>query len=407
MRIQGSSLLFFALLFAALASGCVDTRPPPFIPKHAQAAYGPKVFVADLTIDTPPLNNMCSRFGQVTKTPTVATATATVMPLDNLTDASGMLVPIPANQPHNCYVKVQPKTLRVDAVEVTNDLFQLCVDSGVCDAPDPSKASKADACSNEDRFEACPVGEVSQQQAMIFCQFIGRRLPSGLEHVIIRQASLSTSDSQDPHKIPVFPNGKDESKPPATCNDAVVGSAGCTRAQPITLTGEEDAMNPDGTIEKEAGVSAGGAVNDAISAASSTKIFDLMGNAAEWSSDLMPAVPRVNDLPWFCSDTLLARQSPSMPPQCPTGSKCVYGNYQPPGLLYGEYPVCIAWPGFHPQGSVGTLFGGSFGDMKADRQHIGTFARRIEKNPNGSSLNREYGFRCVGDPNSQDAVVAQ
>src|SRR5262249_27611862 len=113
---------------------------------------------------------------------------------------------------------------------------------------------------------------------------------------------------------------------------------------------------------------------------------------------------RVNDLPWFCADALPAHD----PPQCPTGALCVYGNYQPVGGIYGEYPVCIAHASFHPSnGTVASLFGGSFVDMKADRNHIGHVGRRIEKNPTGESLARNYGFRCVGDQGVTDEVVPQ
>jgi len=60
-------------LFATAAiafSGCVDTKAPPLLPKQAQVSYGPKIFLIDSTQDTPPLNQVCTRFWQVTMIPT-------------------------------------------------------------------------------------------------------------------------------------------------------------------------------------------------------------------------------------------------------------------------------------------------------------------------------------------------
>lgn len=378
---------------ALFGAGCVDTRPPPALPKQAEVRYGPKVFLVDATVGAEPTQGSCTRLGMV-RTGTSATATVTVAATDGVKDAVGLPLPINRRVPHNCYVDVKPKALRADVVEVTNELFQLCVDSGVCDAPDPSKASKGSGCSIEDQFDKCPVAEVTQVAASTFCKFIGRRLPSGVEHIIMRQGGLGADVTQDPTKITVFPNGKDETWSPARCDDAVVGVAGCRRAQPITIGGD----------------TRGAASGDAVAVpGTSFKIYDLIGNVSEWSSDLVPSTRgNAAGLPWFCQARLpsIAGQ----PPTCPTGAVCVRGQYQPLGFpIKPDWPVCVGFGSLSPtSGQYGTLFGGSFQDDKADRLHLGTFARRVEKNPTSvAEAVKWYGFRCAGDLGVDDAVEAR
>jgi formylglycine-generating enzyme required for sulfatase activity len=380
-----------ASLIAASLLACVGTRTPPNIPKQAVVKYGEKIYLADHTQGTDTLSSVrCQRFAvPMGPIPTSSTATVALAPTDGLLGPDGRPEPVDPRQPHNCYVQVVSGQLNVDAVEVTNDLYQLCVDSGVCPAPDPSKASRDSSCSSGDRFEECPVGEVTQEQANLFCKFIGRRLPSGIEHVIMRQSGAS--DTQDPSKIPVFPNGKDESKPPTACN-VVVGTpnAGC-KGFPAPITVDS---NPDDTI---------GAAPDDVVPASMGKVYDLMGNVSEWSSDLLPSI-RIMGLPWFCQAPVLTDPANGKP-LCPTNATCIFGSFEPPGQIYGVYPVCIAYPGIHPtSGSEGSLFGGSFLDMLSDRDHIGTYARRALMSPNDNPA-RQNGLRCVGDLMVKDTVV--
>jgi formylglycine-generating enzyme required for sulfatase activity len=379
------------LLVLTAAIACVEARDPPAIPAQAQIAYGPKVFLVDATDKMTPRDDLCTRLGAVVQTTT--TATASVMPSDDLRDAEGNVRPINPRVAHNCYINVKPKSLRVDVVEVTNELFQLCVDSGWCSSPDPSKASKSQACTSEDDFDRCPVGDMTHGQAKRFCEFIGRRLPTGVEHVIMRQAGAM--DTQDPAKIPVLPNGTAvETDPPATCPMAVIGSSGCNRPQPVRI-----GSKPEDTK--------GAAEFDVVNG-NPGQVFDLMGNLAEWSSDLLPPFRGLaTGMPWFCQAPIPPRASMSEEPACPTGATCVMGQYQPEGLPMKDYPVCIAFPGFTSiSGAHGGLFGGSFGDSKNTRYQIGVFARRAETSPDDKAV-KEYGFRCTGDVGVDDAVEAQ
>lgn len=374
------SLNTFLGLAATLGlAACVEAREPPALPDQAEVSYGDRLYLVDDTRDTVPTLGRCTRLGAVVTT-TSTSATPEVQPLDGRG-------PLDPTVPHNCFVPVAPKRLKVDTVEVTNDLFQLCVDSGACKAPDPSKSNKGQVCSDEDAFDRCPMVEVSQQEAANFCTWIGRRLPSGLEHLALRQAAFGG----DLTRFTPYPG---TSEIPAVCDDAVLRTAGCmaSRPRPITLSG--------GTT--------GAASRDAANAEGGKRLFDLVGNVAEWTSDLFP-IRRGNaeGLPWFCvaalPNTIDGPFSADNPPACPSQDalRCVYAQYQPsPDLPLGIWPVCLTNASGRFSGTVGALHGGSFRDQDATPERVGVFARRTEADPQGlpdTARSREYGFRCVGD----------
>lgn len=380
-----------ALVALAFAAGCVEAKTPPAIPHQAAIPYGPKVYLVDDTSGGGVRDEVCTRLAELQTT--TSTTPATIVATDDVTDNDGNPKEINPRVPHNCYVEVKPKMLRIDMVEVTNELFQLCVDSGVCIRPDPADASKGQVCSSEDGFDRCPVVEVGQGEADRFCKFIGRRLPSGIEHVIARQ--VMAADTQDPSTIPVYPNGtREEGNVPSVCSAAILGNGGCSRPVPIT-------------VGADAATTKGAAPGD-LAEGAGAKVYDLMGNAAEWSSDLLPAIRGLaSGLPWFC-------QAPVLPvavgeaPECPPGAGtiCVYGQYQPDGLPLGNYPVCVAFPNLRAvSGAHGSLFGGSFVDNTPDRKDAGVFGRRTELSPDDQP-GKHYGFRCAGDVGVDDAVEA-
>jgi hypothetical protein len=374
----------YAVVLAPLAligaAACVESQSAPPIPTQTTVTYGPRLYLVDTTPGAPPSGDVCTQFGPV--------STASV--------ASG---DVKADVPHNCFVVLEPslpraeRSLRVDVVEVTNDLFQLCVDSGACAGPDPSKSSKSQICQVAEEFDACPVVEVSQREASNFCRWVGRRLPSSFEHIILRQAAQT--NTQDPTTLTGYPNGDDR---PATCDDAVLGTAGCMATKPRSVL-------------SGGGEPVGGAPRDAIEGEDGQMIFDLTGNLSEWSSDLFP--PRrgnENDLPWFCvaglTRTSTAPLGPDNPPVCPDGATCVYGQYRlGDGQPMGIWPVCITTDNGRFNGVVGAVHGGSHRDESPDPEAIGIFGRKTEADPqelSDTSRARSYGFRCVGNRESAD-----
>ena len=362
-----------------LGTGCVETETPPNIPLQVEVSYGNRIYVVDFSRFVP-TGNVCTTFG----TTNGSTLTTAVPGFDT----------VDRSQPHNCFVPVDADSLMVDQVEITNDLFQFCVDSEVCERPDPSDANEGDVCADEDDFDRCPVVDLTRFEADNVCKFIGRRLPTMLEHVMIRQAGFVNPSNPMPGQMQPYING---TTPPTSEVDAILG-AFQTRPGPV---GPADAPT-------------GAALNDVITGMATTgPIYDLTGNQTEWSSDgfLDPDLQSGVLLPWFCLAPL-----PNPPPEangaptCPAvgpgeTAPCVYGEYEPPGLPYGTYPVCITHPNVRFSGSAIALAGGGTQDMDTDARIVGVFARRLEEDPEANDMapSRSYGVRCVDDRPSRDA----
>lgn len=374
------SLKYLPLSGALLLAACVESAEAPKLIPQAEVSYGAKLFLADETREAALSPARCTRFGTA-QIPTSSTSTVVVTPTD------GKTAPIDPLVPFNCYVPVAPKTLKVDVVETPNALFQFCLDTGICKTPNPADASKDQLCASEESFDDCPVVEVPQQQASNYCAFIGRRLPTVFEQLAIRQGNVS-----DPATLKLYPTGS--TTPPETCADAVLKTAGCNTAKPTPLTLGD---NPTGA-----------AARDTITGSDGKKIYDLMGNVAEWSQDLFP-VQRGNagGYPWFCIAALPDLNNDLVPdPVCPTGAKCVYGEYQPVGQPFGVYPVCVTTSGSF-SGGIGSLAGGSYKDAP-DRSNAGIFGRRTEADPQGlpdTARAREFGIRCVDDRDSKSGMT--
>lgn len=366
-------------LLALAASACVESREAPPLIDQATISYGPRIYLVDSTRNQGRnAQSPCARLG------TTTTSTETLLSTDGLMPA--MLDPM---TPHNCFVQATPKTLTVDRVEVTNELFQLCVDSGACQTPDPAKSERAQFCRVEDDFDVCPALEIPQNEATNFCAWIGRRLPTMIEAIAIRQHGMP----QDPSQLEPYPSGADA---PEACADAITGGGSCMATKP------EPVLDANGIVS-------GGGDRDVVAA--DEPIFDLMGNASEWTSDRMASQRgNASDLPWFCVAEL-PPVGTSSTPTCPTdltGFECVYGQYKPaPALPLGIYPVCLTNKSGGFSGDIGVLAGGSYrddaNDIVDDRDFFGVYARRLQSSPDelsGEALARQYGFRCVDDRDS-------
>ena len=363
-----------SILVCLIGSGaCVSSIEAPPLPEQATVGYGDRLYLIDSTRNISVTRDICTQLAPLGTVPNSNTSSST---------------------PFNCFVKLQPidgatRELKVDRVEITNELYQLCVDSGACDGPDPSESNKGQICQNESQFDECPVVEVNQLEATNLCRWIGRRLPSSFELLIVRQAEAA--DSQDPGSIPTFVNGNEE---PNECGDAVLSTMGCQAGKPRPVITDNDEV-------------VGAASRDFVTGIDGTKIFDLTGNLSEWSADRFQTIRgNADGLPWFCTGALPT--STTTAPTCPTDSSCVFGTYDPDGDAFGlgEYPVCITDSSGRFSGSLGALIGGSWADSKETMtdpefiKEVGLFSRRTEAQPEGledAARARQYGFRCVGD----------
>lgn len=385
------------LLLIGSAAACVESREPPPVPDQATITYGDKIYLVDNTRNIGRTDQTpCTRLG--------TTATST----DTLRSTDGIPGTIDPTVPHNCFVPVASKSLTVDVVEVTNELYQLCIDSGACQTPDPAQSDRAQLCQNEDMFDVCPVVEIPQTEASNFCAWIGRRLPTTIESIAIRQA---VRQADDPAVIKPYILGDGE-EPPVACDDAVIAGGSCMSTKPFPV------LNEDGSPK-------GGAPRDVIPA--DKNIYDLTGNVAEWTSDRVSSRRgNADDLPWFCiaalpevSTTTTSSTTPVPPPTCPTGLeglRCAYAQYDPPGADngLGVYPLCLTTENGAFSGDIGVLMGGTYRDSASnateERDYYGIFGRRPQSMPDelsDGSLARQYGIRCVDNRDSagDDGVV--
>lgn len=378
------------LLLATTTAACIESREAPERLPQATIEYGPRIWLVDDTFTGAPNSGWCTRRVNIVPTTTTATITG-VMDVDG----KGVVwsPETDAMTPASCFIDVVPNTLRVDRVETTNELFQLCVDSGACSKPDPSKASKGPLCNDPDEFDTCPVVEVTQSQASNFCKWVGRRLPTSIEHIAIRQANAQPTAT--PSDVTVYPTGD---AAPNSCDTAVVKANGCLKPRPVDLAG--DSVTGAASEDVVAG-------KDPDSGASGAAIYDVMGNVAEWSGDLFPVSrgPQGPNLPWFCIAPLSEEAfSEENPPVCPATAKCVWGQYRPyEGAAFGIWPVCIISDNAAFSGIRGAVHGGSYLDDAITRDVVGTYARRVETEPEelpDTQRARSYGFRCVGQRES-------
>jgi hypothetical protein len=434
------------LLILAGAAACLQSREGPPLPEQSRVSYGPRIYLAERQgFPVESNNGICTRMTTTVETLTGG-ATTTPSTLQGLVDdanftATDGLRPLDVatlQPPQTCFVPVVEDpgeqdvagTLLVDRFEVTNDLFQFCIDSGFCAEPDPSNADQNDICSVEgqdDGFFDCPVVEVSLPEARRFCQYIGRRLPTAIESVMIRQAgwTAGADGTRSPEAMRLFP-AEDQGSVPQGCEDAHLGSLGCGRPDPIVPGGV-------GAV--------GAAIDDDVidDVLGGEPIYDLTGHTAEWATDGFPAG---RQLPWFCLGGI-DRDNAEGRPTCPeltppedTGGSdlrfrtgCVYGYYDPdelsssvavdmfgspddpaPGvdLPYGLYPVCAIGSSGRFSGRDGHLFGGSWKDAEdntldgsvVNPDLAGTFGFRVDSAPDeltDTLIAQRYGFRCVDD----------
>ncbi len=69
----------------------------------------------------------------------------------------------------------------IDKVEVTNSMYQLCVQANACDAPRDFKSATRPSYFGNAQFNDYPVIYVNWQDAFNFCKWVGGRLPTEAE----------------------------------------------------------------------------------------------------------------------------------------------------------------------------------------------------------------------------------
>ncbi|MEE2904236.1 MAG: SUMF1/EgtB/PvdO family nonheme iron enzyme [Myxococcota bacterium] len=283
---------------------------------------------------------------------------------------------------YNCFIQIESAQIKSDVIETTNDLFQLCVDSGYCQKPNPYDNDKASYCNPGEDFASCPVANVAQDEASRFCTFSGRRLPTALEHVLMRQVALPTATVAISQSIegfpselpPLYPETNPGTDNPPNCNSGTV--EGCSAApKPSTIAGEQ-------TVGSVSGDKVNG-------------IYDLTGNLTEWALDrVRPTQVDNASLPWFCERSVEESPCSSDNPADANGCAYVMGNIV--GKV-GLQRICIASPRLAiTNGNIGLTVGGNYREGTAsDPTRSGIFSNVLQPNPDSNENKDTIGFRCV------------
>jgi|GEM_PF-2803256 len=283
---------------------------------------------------------------------------------------------------YNCFIQIESAQIKSDVIETTNDLFQLCVDSGYCQKPNPYDNDKASYCNPSEDFASCPVANVAHDEASRFCTFSGRRLPTGLEHVLMRQVELPTATVAISKSIegfpsqlpPVYPATNPGTDNPPNCNSGTV--EGCSAApKPSTIAGEQ---------------TVGSVSSDKVNG-----IYDLTGNLTEWALDrVRPTQVDNASLPWFCERS--AEESPCSSDNPADAQGCAYVMGNVVGKI-GLQRICIASPRLAiTNGNIGLTVGGNYREGTAnDPTRSGIFSNVLQPNPDSAENKDTIGFRCV------------
>lgn len=165
------------------------------------------------------------------------------------------------DQPLHEVTLTQP--FRIDRYEVTNARYRACVAAGICRVPASADSHTRDPYYGEPAYDQYPVVEVSWDDAVDFCTWLGRRLPTEAEWELAARGD-------------------------------------CTRAAPTTCGPEDDGPYPWGAelatcdLANHAEPSTGYCVVDGdtdrvgsrTDGAGPYGVHDLAGNVAEWVADL-------------------------------------------------------------------------------------------------------------------------
>jgi formylglycine-generating enzyme required for sulfatase activity len=148
----------------------------------------------------------------------------------NLCDETMRLVPAGSFQRGDGSTDTPKKTITVDAVyvdatEVTNKQYRECVDKSVCTAPTKTDVGTITGYYSDSKYDNFPVVNITWKQAVAYCQWKGKRLPTeaewekagrgltgylypwGNESPDCNRANLSTCPDPAPKEVGIFPNG--------------------------------------------------------------------------------------------------------------------------------------------------------------------------------------------------------
>lgn len=162
-----------------------------------------------------------------------------------------------------CYYAAEPKhniyldSYWIDKYEVTNGQYELCVQAGVCAAPDDINSHHRFPYYGNAEFVNYPVIFVSWNDAATYCAWAGKRLPTEAEW---EKAARGTTYG-------LYPWGNQASQYPETCSLANVSIYDSIQMQSFSCVDDTTA------------------VGNYPAGASPYNVMDMAGNVNEWVND--------------------------------------------------------------------------------------------------------------------------
>jgi formylglycine-generating enzyme required for sulfatase activity len=169
-------LFLFLFLFTACGSGTevpvVESTPTP-VPRTIPTTIPGPTVEAIITPTVEPVNEFPNeRVSSIDGMPQVYIPAGTFR-------MGGMDVRAAPDEMPNRDVTLH--AFWMDQLEVTNAMYALCMDTGVCEPPQSFKSQRRTDYFDSPEFKDYPVVYVTWDQAAAYCEWAGRRLPTEAE----------------------------------------------------------------------------------------------------------------------------------------------------------------------------------------------------------------------------------
>ena len=285
----------------------------------------------------------------------------------------------------------------IDQTEVTNYQYEYCVAMGGCsDLLATTLPTVADYYGNPS-YRDYPLANATLQQAMEYCAFVGRRLPTEAEWE--RAAAGPATTEAQKRKYPFDDGAKDEQACKGGLDVAIKGCNSIDKPAPVGKSSDDYVIEPT----------------------RGQKIYDLAGNVAEFVQGFWVEAPTCKaPLPTDCTDCFTCKAADGA---CKSDCwsvqtcDCVNGKADCFKQCKGgmeEIPICIPYPVeahdwavlYHATGKNGLARGGAYTDLDSATCR----ARVTDRNsPSRHAAamgfqNIFMGFRCAVDLSCQDGI---